>query len=143
MSRSCPRSERTAPAPHPDPLLRLLSPGPHSSLARQGRTRGTAKRAAGPGHDHPNSRSRWPASSLRPPGGVVSAPHSSIFTATNAYTPAFFLLAAGHPPLGKSRPTRSSRRPEDADNLASLRVLSFLRPVRTARTLAKRGGRGF
>src|SRR5882762_2020896 len=27
--------------------------------------------------------------------------------------------------------------------LASLRVLSFLRPVRPARTLAKRGGRGF
>jgi 3-oxoacyl-[acyl-carrier protein] reductase len=26
---------------------------------------------------------------------------------------------------------------------ASLRVLSFLRPVRTARTFAKRGGRGF
>src|SRR3989449_9765719 len=85
MSRSCPRSERTPPTAHPGALLRLLSPGSNSSLARQGHTRRTASRAAEGRHDHPDSRSRWPASSLRPPGGV--APHRLVFTATNARPP--------------------------------------------------------
>src|SRR5437879_9296905 len=91
MSRSCPRSERTPPTPYPGALLRLLSPGPHSSLARQGHTRRTANRAAGARHDHPDSRSRWPASSLRPPGGVVQ--HRLVFTATPPPASLFFLAA--------------------------------------------------
>src|SRR2546422_2839996 len=98
VSRSCRHPGRKTPAPHLDPLLRVLSPGSHSSLARQGHTRRTANQATGPGHDHPDSRSRWPASSLRPPGGVVSAPHPPIFTATNAYTPAASLLPSGRRP---------------------------------------------
>src|SRR5207247_8563981 len=53
-------------------------------------------------HAHPHSTSRGPQLSLRLPSGSVSAPHSPIFTTTNAYTPAFFLLAAGHPPLRKT-----------------------------------------
>src|SRR2546428_96987 len=52
---------------------------------RQGRTRRTANRAAGARHDHLDSRSRSPASSLRPPGGVVQ--HRLVFTATNARPP--------------------------------------------------------
>src|SRR5438094_1591397 len=108
-SRSCRRPRRKTPAPHPDPLLRVLSPGSHSSLARQGHTRRTANRATGPGHDHPDSRSRWPASSLRPPGGVVSAPHPPIFIATNAYTPAASLLPPGRRPSSPLRKTSSHR----------------------------------
>jgi hypothetical protein len=66
VPRPSPRSQRTPPAPHPDPLLRVLSPGTHSPLARQGRTRQTANRAAAVRCDYPDSRSRWSASSLRP-----------------------------------------------------------------------------
>src|SRR6266446_4159514 len=68
---------------------------------RQGRTRRTANRAAGARHDHLDSRSRSPASSLRPPGGVVQ--HRLVFTATNA-------------PL---RSSLLSLRPSSAENLVS------------------------
>src|SRR5439155_7850752 len=58
---------------------------------------------------HPDFRSRWPASSLRPPGGVVSAPHPPIFIATNAYTPAASLLRPGRRPSSTLRKTSSHR----------------------------------
>src|SRR3989454_3393627 len=95
MSESRPRPRRTTPAPYPSSLLRVLPPGSNSSLARQGHTRRTASRAAEGRHDHPDSRSRWPASSLRPPGGV--AQHRLVFTATNARPP---LLSSFSPSVG-------------------------------------------
>ena len=51
--------------------LRVLSPGAHSPLARQGRARRPAHRAAGARHDHHDSRSRRLASSLHPAGGLT------------------------------------------------------------------------
>ncbi|MBI2160930.1 MAG: molybdopterin-dependent oxidoreductase [candidate division NC10 bacterium] len=48
----------------------------NSPHARQRRARPTVSRAAGPRHGRPDSRSRWPASSLRPAGGL-SQPHPS------------------------------------------------------------------
>src|SRR3989454_1255265 len=58
--------------------LRVLSPGSHSSLARQGCAGRQARRASRGGPDRGNSRSRWPASPLRPPGGVVQHRRSSL-----------------------------------------------------------------
>jgi len=68
------RSRRAASATHPDRVLRVLPPGPHTPLARQGCTRRPANRAAGARDDHPDSRGRWSASSLRSAGGVVQLP---------------------------------------------------------------------
>ena len=45
MSGSRPRPERTPPAPHPDPLFRLLSSGTHSPPAPEGCTGWEANRA--------------------------------------------------------------------------------------------------
>src|SRR5947207_6337321 len=78
VSRSRSGSRRKPPAPHPGPLLLLLSPGSHASLARQGCAGRQARRAPRGGQDRGDSRSRWPASSLRPPGGVVPHHRSSL-----------------------------------------------------------------
>src|SRR5438094_1392937 len=45
VPESCSRSRGTTPTPHPDRLLRLLSPGSHASRARQGHTQCPARRA--------------------------------------------------------------------------------------------------
>jgi hypothetical protein len=74
-SRSC--SRRQAPTPHPRPLLGVLSPGSHPSLARQGGSRRAADRAAGARRHHPDSRSWGPASPLRPTCSVVQ--HRPVF----------------------------------------------------------------
>lgn len=66
------------PARRPPEERLVLPPGPHSPLARQGCTRRTANRAGGTRHDHHDSRSRWPTSSLRPPGSVVRRRRSSL-----------------------------------------------------------------
>src|SRR5438552_15696346 len=66
------------PAPHPGPLLLLLSPGSHASRARQGCAGRQARRAPRGGQDRGDSRSRWPASPLRPRGGVVQHRRSSL-----------------------------------------------------------------
>src|SRR6267142_2148946 len=64
-------SRRKPPAAHSGPLLLLLSPGSHASLARQGCAGRPARRAPRGGRDRGDSRSRWPASPVRPPRGVV------------------------------------------------------------------------
>src|SRR5438093_2167789 len=66
------------PAPHPGPLLLLLSPRSHAFRARQGCAGRQARRAPRGGRDRGNSRSRWPASPLRPRGGVVQHRRSSL-----------------------------------------------------------------
>src|SRR6266850_198483 len=71
-------SRRKPPAPHPGPLLLLLPPGSHTSLARQGRAGHQARRASRGGRDRGNSRSWWPASPVRPPGGVGEHRRSSL-----------------------------------------------------------------
>src|SRR6058998_3078910 len=78
VSESRSGSRRKPPAPHPDPLLLLLSPGSHASRARQGCAGRQARRAPRGGRDRGDSRSRWPASPLRPPGGVVQHRRSSL-----------------------------------------------------------------
>src|SRR5262249_48847562 len=55
---------------HPHPLLRVLSPGAHSPCARQGCPQRTTNRAPRTRPGHPDSRSRRPASSLRPARGL-------------------------------------------------------------------------
>ncbi len=68
------RSRRAASATHPDRVLRVLSPGSHASLARQGCAGCQARRAPRGGQNRAHARSGWPASSLRPPRGVVQHP---------------------------------------------------------------------
>src|SRR2546427_8282802 len=133
------RSRRTASATHPDRVLRVLSPSPHSPLARQGCTRRTADRAAGARRDHPDSRSRWPASSLRPPGGVVPTPHRPVFTDTNAHHPVLsFPLAAGPPESLRPRPAA-----RDDCNRVPYPISSCSAPLRGARMSAERAVRSF
>ena len=72
------RSRRQPPAPHPGQLLPLLSWGSHASHARQGCAGRQARRAPRGGQDRGDSRSRWPASPLRPPSGVVQHRPSSL-----------------------------------------------------------------
>jgi hypothetical protein len=69
----CPRAQREAPPPSLDPLLRLLSWRSNSPLTGEGCAGRQAHRAAGDGQGCAHSRSRWPASSLRPAGRIV--PH--------------------------------------------------------------------
>ena len=57
-----------------DPLLRLLSWRSNSPLTGEGCAGRQAHRAAGDGHGCADSRSRWPASSLRPAGGLSQPP---------------------------------------------------------------------
>jgi hypothetical protein len=64
------------------PLLLLLSPGSHASRARQGCAGRQARRAPRGRQDRADSRSRWPASPLRPPGGVVQHRRSSLLSNT-------------------------------------------------------------
>src|SRR2546428_13059531 len=90
VSRSCRHPGRKTPAPHLDPLLLVLSSGSHSSLARQGCARRPAYRAAGAGLGHAASRSRRPASSIRPAGGITQP------------------RPPGPPPLTRPPPTPSS-----------------------------------
>src|SRR6267143_66063 len=62
VSESRPRSRRKTPPPHPGPLLRRLSPGSHSSLARQRCAGHQGRRAVGGGRSpcvRPGSAS-WP-----------------------------------------------------------------------------------
>jgi hypothetical protein len=82
------------------------------SRTRRGCAEWTANRASGPGHDHPDFRSRWPAPSLRPTGGVVL--HCR---------PSLPLNALHRRRPGRSRPPRESgvtvqgRRSEDSGRL--------------------------
>src|SRR5438093_1234652 len=71
VSESRNRAWRTAPAPHPGSLLRVLPPGAYSPFARQGCAPRPANRAAGTRQGHPDSRSRWPPPSLRPTGRLI------------------------------------------------------------------------
>src|SRR5438445_7635573 len=101
-------------------------------------------RATGPGHDHPDFRSRWPATSAGR-RSLRTAPadlHRHPRTHTGSFSSSFWPPAVLTPPenLVPPRNVDGQRMPT---TFASLRVLSFLRPVRTARTFAKRGGLGF
>src|SRR3989449_4349340 len=78
VSESRSRSRRKTTTPHPGSLLRVLSPGSRSSLARQGCAGRQVRRALRRGQHRGDSRSRWPASSLRPPGGVGPYRRSSL-----------------------------------------------------------------
>ena len=73
---------------------RVLSPGAHSPLARQRCTRPTANRATGARQGHPDSRSRWPAPSLRPPGSLVQHPQPALIATNPRHPPLSFLLTA-------------------------------------------------
>jgi hypothetical protein len=84
-SRARPR--RATPPPHPDPLSRLLPSVAHPPCAGQGRTRPQADRAPRDGEDRAASRSRWPASPLRPPSGIVQHRPSSLHHRTRATAP--------------------------------------------------------
>src|SRR5439155_24514287 len=88
VSESRSGSRRKPPAPHPDPLLLLLSPGSHASRARQGCAGRQARRAPRGGQDRGDSRSRWPASPLPPPGGVVQHRLTTYFPVRIGPTPA-------------------------------------------------------
>src|SRR3989442_185529 len=70
VSESRPRPWRTAPAPPPDPLLRVLSPGAYSPLARQGCARCQARRTRLGWEDRAAARSRRPSPSLPTAGRV-------------------------------------------------------------------------
>src|SRR6267143_1223148 len=100
VSESRSGSRRKPPAPHPGPLLLLLSPGSHSSLARQGCAGRAANRAAGTRHGHPDPRSRRPPSSLPPAGGLIS-PHPSGPGSPVCHARA--LLPSGRSPWSTSR----------------------------------------
>src|SRR5438309_10484122 len=71
VSESCPCPRRTAPAPYPGSLLRVLPRGAHSPVARQGCAPRPANCAAGTRQGYPDSRSRWPPPSLHPTGGLT------------------------------------------------------------------------
>src|SRR5438445_3704667 len=88
------RPWRAASATHLDCVLRVLPSRAHSPLARQGCPRRPANRTARAGHDHRDSRSRWPASSLRPPGGVVRHRTRRSHARTHAGRSPALLLAA-------------------------------------------------
>jgi hypothetical protein len=78
VPESRPRPRRKPPAPHPGPLLPLLSPGSHTSRARQGCAGRQAHRAPGGGQDRGASPSWRPAPSLHPSGCVAQHPQSSV-----------------------------------------------------------------
>ena len=62
VSGSRPRSSRAAPPPHPDPLLRVLSPHSDSPLARDRWARAPRSRSSPRGPDgppRPHGRSTW------------------------------------------------------------------------------------
>jgi plasmid stabilization system protein ParE len=71
LVESCSRPRRSAPMPHPGPLRRVLSSESHAPRARQGCAGRQARRALSVGKDRGDTRSRWSATSLHPPGGVV------------------------------------------------------------------------
>ena len=98
--------ERPAPAPHPHALLHVLSRGPNSPRARQGCTRRAASRAARTRHDRPDPRSWWLASSLRPPGGLISR-HPPRPTDTTALRPALSFRQAARRTPSSSVPWRA------------------------------------
>ena len=114
--------------------LRVLSPGAHSPLARQGRARRPANRAAGARHDHHDSRSRRLTSSLHPAGGL---------TQPNPFTTLGPVLASG---CSRPHPQRSSVpqcRPDGPALLASPPVYSLLNvpwPVARVSAVVKRVG---
>src|SRR5881628_524544 len=111
VSESRSGSRRTSPAPHPGPLLLLLSPGSHASRARQGCAGPQARRAPRGGQDRGDSRSRWPASPLPPPGGVVQHRLSSLPSNTRPRSSSAAQPTCSRPPsqlrCDRARPTAS------------------------------------
>ncbi len=81
--------DRATPTPHPDRLLRVLSPHTNSPLTRQGCARRQADRAAGVWPRRADPRSRWPASPLRPPGRIVPRLPRRAQRATRRTVPCF------------------------------------------------------
>ena len=133
--------ERTAPAPHPDPLLRVLSPGAHPPLARQGCARRQAHRAAGGGHG-----------SCRFPKSVACIIATS--AGRRSPTPASLPRHQRTPPVPLFLLARPPCLPENlvppgkADGQTTLTPrprtsLPRLEPVRRPRTSIKRAGHGF
>jgi hypothetical protein len=126
VPQSWPYSERTQPAPHPDPLLRVLSRG-GTLTSRSTRMRPRCGLSSGRGLA-PLCRfpSRWPASSFRPASGVVqhrlASPHRHHRTRP---TP-LFSSDRLRPPHEDVRVTRQSRWPQVADSPTScgFRVLA-------------------
>ena len=112
VSGPCRRFRRVAPATHPHRVLRVLSPGSHSPVARPGCTGRTADRATGARRDHPGSRSWWPASPLRSARGVVqhrSSTPPARATASSLWpssVPPRIFLSAGNVDIGRARTLR-------------------------------------
>jgi hypothetical protein len=138
-SRSRPR--RTTPMPHPRPIPPLLSAGSYPSRARQGRTRRQTRRAPRARPDRAGFRSRRPASSLHPPGGVVTHRRPRYHEARIIGPALPARSRSSSLPTGKSALTvhgrRSSRRSEDAGRIISSRLAAW-----TSGPASERGGRG-
>src|SRR3989442_15101440 len=103
------RSRRAASATHPDRVLRVLSPGSHASLARQGCAGCQARRAPRGGQNRADSPSRWPASSLRPRGAMTNTRPTSLPPPPPTPPPPLFFfslpLPPAPPPPSPGRPT--------------------------------------
>ena len=120
VSRSCPHPWRPALAPHPDPLLRVLTPRTNSSVARQGCARRQTHPAAGGGPDHGDSRSRR-ACTIDTSGARHNQPHP-----------------AGPPPPTRNAITLSSvRSPRLALKSARSAALGWPEDAHGARTIGR------
>jgi hypothetical protein len=93
--------------PHPAPLRRVLPPSSHSPLAAQGCVGRQVRLAARGRQDREDSQDRGPASSLRPPSGVVEAPAALCHPPTLARAPLAVRAIVTSPLRGFMPPARA------------------------------------